>query len=109
MTKWALLRAFDKFERDWNDDAPRAKGGEDVTLRFVTIRGLPGVVVHGPDGPVQTAAFEIQGDVHSSAVRGVQSGQVAAFSGGSAAAPERSRTSSRVLIRGAALRRGNRR
>jgi hypothetical protein len=21
MTKWALLRAFDKFERDWNYDA----------------------------------------------------------------------------------------
>jgi RNA polymerase sigma-70 factor (ECF subfamily) len=36
---------------------------EDFTLRFVNINGLPGVVVHGAEGPVQTAAFEIEGDV----------------------------------------------
>jgi RNA polymerase sigma-70 factor (ECF subfamily) len=36
---------------------------EDLTLRFATINGLPGVIVDGPDGPVQTAAFEIEGDV----------------------------------------------
>jgi RNA polymerase sigma-70 factor, ECF subfamily len=36
---------------------------EDFTLRFVTINGLPGVIVDAPEGPVQTAAFEIDGDV----------------------------------------------
>jgi RNA polymerase sigma-70 factor, ECF subfamily len=35
----------------------------DFTLRFATINGLPGVIVDGPEGPVQTAAFEIDGDV----------------------------------------------
>jgi RNA polymerase sigma-70 factor (ECF subfamily) len=32
------------------------------TVRFATINGLPGIIVDGPDGPVQTAAFEIEGD-----------------------------------------------
>src|SRR5262249_19355837 len=36
---------------------------EDWTLRFATINGLPGFIVHGPEGPVQTAAFEIDGGV----------------------------------------------
>jgi RNA polymerase sigma-70 factor (ECF subfamily) len=36
---------------------------EDWTLRFANINGLPGVIVDGPDGPVQTAAFEIEGHV----------------------------------------------
>jgi hypothetical protein len=27
------------------------------------LNGLPGVIVDGPEGPVQTAAFEIEGDV----------------------------------------------
>lgn len=36
---------------------------EDFTLRFVSINDLPGVIVDGPEGPVQTAAFEIEGDV----------------------------------------------
>ena len=36
---------------------------EDFTLRFATIDGLPGVIADGPEGPVQTAAFEIEGDV----------------------------------------------
>ena len=35
----------------------------DYTLRLATINGLPGVIVDGPDGPVQTAAFEIEGEV----------------------------------------------
>jgi RNA polymerase sigma-70 factor, ECF subfamily len=41
----------------------RKASREDFTLRFVAINGLPGVIVEGPDGPVQTAAFEIAGDV----------------------------------------------
>src|SRR5262245_29935574 len=36
---------------------------EDFTVRLATINGLPGVVVDGPEGPVQTAAFELEGDV----------------------------------------------
>ena len=51
---------------------------EDFTLRFATINGLPGVIV---DMTGKTAAFEIEGDVIR-AVRGAQSGQVAAPGGG---------------------------
>jgi RNA polymerase sigma-70 factor (ECF subfamily) len=43
--------------------ATRKGWREDFTLRFATINGLPGVIVDGPEGPVQTAAFEIDGDV----------------------------------------------
>jgi RNA polymerase sigma-70 factor (ECF subfamily) len=44
-------------------DVARKGWREDFTLRFVTINGLPGVVVHGRNGSVQTAAFEIEGDL----------------------------------------------
>ncbi|HVW87116.1 MAG TPA: sigma factor-like helix-turn-helix DNA-binding protein, partial [Bryobacteraceae bacterium] len=43
--------------------ATRKGWREDFTLRFAAINGLPGVIVDGPDGPVQTAAFEIEGAV----------------------------------------------
>jgi RNA polymerase sigma-70 factor, ECF subfamily len=43
--------------------ATRKGWREDFTLRFATINGLPGVIVDGQGGPVQTAAFEIEGDV----------------------------------------------
>ncbi len=36
---------------------------EDFTLRFATINGQPGTIVDSPEGPVQTATFEIEGDV----------------------------------------------
>ena len=36
---------------------------DDFRLRFATINGLPGVIVYSPEGPEQTAAFEIEGDV----------------------------------------------
>src|SRR5262245_66065339 len=42
---------------------PSAWWREDFTLRFATINGLPGLIVDAPEGPVQTAAFEIEGDV----------------------------------------------
>jgi RNA polymerase sigma-70 factor (ECF subfamily) len=42
---------------------PGAWWREDFTLRLATINGLPGVIVDSPEGPVQTAAFEIDGDV----------------------------------------------
>jgi len=35
----------------------------DVRFRFATVNGLPGVIVEAPEGPVQTAAFEIEGDL----------------------------------------------
>jgi RNA polymerase sigma-70 factor (ECF subfamily) len=38
---------------------------DDFTLRFATINGLPGLIVDAPEGPVQTAAFEINGGVIS--------------------------------------------
>jgi RNA polymerase sigma-70 factor, ECF subfamily len=43
--------------------AARKGWREDFTLRFATINGLPGVIVDASEGPVQTAAFEIEGDV----------------------------------------------
>ncbi len=36
---------------------------DDFTVRFATINGLPGVIVDAPKGPVQTTAFELEGDV----------------------------------------------
>jgi RNA polymerase sigma-70 factor, ECF subfamily len=44
-------------------DVARKGWREDFTLHFVTMNGLPGVVVQAPDGSVQTATFEIEGDV----------------------------------------------
>ena len=48
-------------------DATRPRAGawwrKDFTLRFATINGLPGIIVDAPEGAVQTAAFEIEGDV----------------------------------------------
>jgi RNA polymerase sigma-70 factor (ECF subfamily) len=43
--------------------AARKGWREDFRLRFATVNGLPGVIVDGPQGPVQTAAFEIGGGV----------------------------------------------
>ena len=40
--------------------ATRKGWREDFTLRFAPINGLPGVIVDGPEGPVQTTAFEIE-------------------------------------------------
>ncbi|HTM04548.1 MAG TPA: sigma-70 family RNA polymerase sigma factor [Vicinamibacterales bacterium] len=36
---------------------------DDFTVRFANINGLPGVIVDAPEGAVQTAAFEIEGDL----------------------------------------------
>ena len=48
-------------------DATRKRPGawwrEEFTLRFATINGLPGIIVEGSEGAVQTAAFEIEGDI----------------------------------------------
>ena len=42
--------------------AARKGWRQDFTLRFAAINGLPGVIIESPDGAVQTAAFEIEGD-----------------------------------------------
>ena len=48
-------------------DAARKRPGawwrEDFTTRFARINGLPGVIVDSRAGPVQTAAFDIDGDI----------------------------------------------
>ena len=36
---------------------------DELTVRFDTINGSPGLIVSGPNGLVQTIAFEIEGDV----------------------------------------------
>jgi len=65
----AALNALDGADRvaRFLVGAARKRAGawwrEDFTLRFAIINGLPGVIVDGPEGPVQTAAFEIEGDV----------------------------------------------
>ena len=43
--------------------ATRKGWREGLTLRFATINGLPGVIVDAPEGPIQTTAFEIEGEV----------------------------------------------
>jgi RNA polymerase sigma-70 factor, ECF subfamily len=35
----------------------------EFTLRFATINGLPGIILDGPEGPIQTNAFEIENGV----------------------------------------------
>jgi RNA polymerase sigma-70 factor, ECF subfamily len=42
---------------------PGAWWRDDFRPRFAIINGLPGIVVDSPEGPVQTAAFEFEGDV----------------------------------------------
>jgi RNA polymerase sigma-70 factor (ECF subfamily) len=42
---------------------PGAWWRDDFTVRFAAINGLPGVIVDSPEGPVQTAAFEIEGNI----------------------------------------------
>ena len=42
---------------------PGAWWRDEFKPRFAIINGLPGVIVDSPDGPVQTAAFEIDGDL----------------------------------------------
>jgi RNA polymerase sigma-70 factor (ECF subfamily) len=43
--------------------ATRKGWREDFSMRFAAINGLPGVIVDGPEGPVQTNAFEIENGV----------------------------------------------
>ena len=61
----AALNEIDGAERAARFLIGAARKGwrDDFTLRMATINGLPGVIVDSPEGPVQTAAFEIDGDV----------------------------------------------
>ena len=42
---------------------PVAWWRDEFTVRFAAINGLRGVIVDAPEGPVQTAAFEIEDGV----------------------------------------------
>jgi RNA polymerase sigma-70 factor, ECF subfamily len=61
----AALNAIEGADRSARFLVGAARKGwrPDFTLRHATINGLPGVIVDSPDGPVQTAAFEIDGGV----------------------------------------------
>jgi len=65
----AALNAIDGADRvahflvDVTRKRPDAWWREDFTMRFALVNGLPGVVVDSPEGPVQTTAFEIEGEV----------------------------------------------
>jgi RNA polymerase sigma-70 factor (ECF subfamily) len=56
-----------RFLVDVAQDRERKRAGawwrDDFTVRFATINGLPGIIVDSPDGPMQTSAFDIEGDV----------------------------------------------
>jgi RNA polymerase sigma-70 factor (ECF subfamily) len=43
--------------------ATRKGWRDDFKVRFAAINGLPGMIVDAPGGPVQTAAFEIEGEL----------------------------------------------
>jgi len=36
---------------------------DEFRIRFATVNGLPAIIVDAPEGPVQTTAFEIEGDL----------------------------------------------
>ena len=65
----AALNAIDGADRvahflvDVMRKRPDAWWREDFTMRFALVNGLPGVVVDASEGPVQTTAFEIEGNV----------------------------------------------
>ncbi|HET6934526.1 MAG TPA: RNA polymerase sigma factor SigJ [Candidatus Angelobacter sp.] len=65
----AALNAIDGADRvarflvDVTRKRPGAWWRDDFTMRFALVNGLPGVVVDSPEGPVQSTAFEIEGDV----------------------------------------------
>jgi RNA polymerase sigma-70 factor (ECF subfamily) len=67
----AALNAIDGADRvahflvDVTRKRPGAWWRDDFTMRFALVNGLPGVVVDSPEGPMQTTAFEIEGDVIS--------------------------------------------
>jgi RNA polymerase sigma-70 factor (ECF subfamily) len=65
----AALNAIDGADRvahflvDVTRKRPGAWWRDDFKMRFALVNGLPGVVVDSREGPVQTTAFEIEGDV----------------------------------------------
>lgn len=54
VAKFLVARTRKRPDTWWRDD---------FALRFAKINGQPGVIVDAPEGPVQTATFEIEGDV----------------------------------------------
>ena len=56
-----VLEGADRVARFFTGTA-RKGWRDDFIVRLATINGLPGIIVGGPEGPVQTAAFQIEGD-----------------------------------------------
>lgn len=52
-----------RFLMDVTRKRPGAWWREDFRPRFAIMNGLPGIIVDAPEGTMQTAAFEIEGDV----------------------------------------------
>ncbi len=52
-----------RFLIDVTRKRPGAWWRDDLRPHFAIINGLPGIIVDAPEGPVQTAAFEIEGGV----------------------------------------------
>ena len=77
----------------------------DYTLRFATINGLPGLIVYGSEGLVQTGAFEIDGDVVRALYIVRNPDKLRHLAAGPASQEERPERSKRGLIGVAALRR----
>jgi len=61
----AALNVLDGVDRASRFLVGAARKGwrDDFVLRFTQINGLPGVILSGPEGPVQTTAFEIEGGI----------------------------------------------
>jgi RNA polymerase sigma-70 factor, ECF subfamily len=96
-----------RFLVDATRERPGAWWREDFTLRFATINGLPGVIVDGPEGPVQTAAFEIDGDVIRALYVVRNPDKLRHLAAPSTPHESGSRMSRRVLTRVAAMRRAS--
>jgi RNA polymerase sigma-70 factor, ECF subfamily len=60
----ALLNVLEGADRTARFLIGASKKGwrEDYSFRLTTVNGLPGVIIYTPEGPVQTMAFEIEGD-----------------------------------------------
>jgi RNA polymerase sigma-70 factor (ECF subfamily) len=56
-----LLSAFSAATQAGGPKRPDTWWRPDFSIRFATVNGLPGVIVDSPEGPVQTAAVEIEG------------------------------------------------
>lgn len=59
----AVFLLHDVFDFSFSEIATGLGWREDFASRVASVNGLPGFIVDAPEGSVQTAAFEIDGDV----------------------------------------------